>query len=129
VVLGCADLEALPSRQSAELARITDAGTTRKAGSALEQLLTEGALGGSTQQGAVVRISIGRTAAAAMGDDDLTKPLVVRPIDAAILLGCGHNKIYELINSGELESSKIGARTRLITMRSIEKLLGIGEPM
>jgi excisionase family DNA binding protein len=56
---------------------------------------------------------------------NIVGPLTVRPKDAEQLLGCGHSKIYQLIASGELESQKIGARTRLITLRSIHKLLGI----
>jgi hypothetical protein len=54
-------------------------------------------------------------------------PLAVSPRRAAFLLDCGVTRVYELINSGELESYKEGS-SRKITMRSIrtriERLLG-----
>ncbi len=51
-----------------------------------------------------------------LGDDD---KLVVRPARAAALLDIGIVKVYELINSGELESYKDGS-ARKVTMRSIK---------
>ena len=45
-------------------------------------------------------------------------PLVVRPNKAMRLLDCSRVYLYELINTGELESYRDGA-ARKITMRSI----------
>lgn len=42
---------------------------------------------------------------------------------AAGAIGIGRTKLYELINSGELDVVKIGRRT-LVTTASIERLLG-----
>jgi len=39
--------------------------------------------------------------------------LLVRPEDAAILLGLGRTKVYELIRSGALRSVKIGGLRRI----------------
>jgi excisionase family DNA binding protein len=47
------------------------------------------------------------------------KPLVVKPRNACVLLGCGVTYLYDLINSGELESFKDG-KSRKITTASIE---------
>jgi hypothetical protein len=59
-----------------------------------------------------------------LGDEE---PLAVSPRRTALLLDCGITRVYELINSGELESYKDG-KSRKITMRSIrartERLLG-----
>jgi hypothetical protein len=52
-------------------------------------------------------------------------PISVRPKEAERLIGCGHTKLYEWINDGTLESVLVGARTRLITVRSIERMLGV----
>jgi len=52
---------------------------------------------------------------AELGDDER---LVVRPKMACYLLSIGITRLYELLNSGELESYKDGA-ARLVTMRSI----------
>ena len=49
------------------------------------------------------------------GDEE---PLAVSPRRTAFLLSCGVTRVYELINSGELESYKEGT-SRKITMRSI----------
>ena len=50
------------------------------------------------------------------------EPLVVRPNEAMRLLGCRRNFLYDLINSGELESCRVG-RTRMITVRGIHALI------
>jgi excisionase family DNA binding protein len=47
------------------------------------------------------------------------QPLAVSPRDARTMLGCCHQKIYQLIGSGELKSFKIG-RARKITVESIK---------
>ena len=52
---------------------------------------------------------------------DLTRPLWVRPQEACRLTGLGLTRIYELLNSGDLESRKLG-RARLVSVSSIERL-------
>ena len=47
------------------------------------------------------------------------EPLVVRPKQACILLGCGLTYLFDLLNKGELESYRDG-RSRLITLASIK---------
>ena len=60
-------------------------------------------------------------------------PLVVRPRDARKLLGnCGNERLYELLNSGVLESF-VDGRARLISVASInryiaDRLAGAGGP-
>jgi excisionase family DNA binding protein len=46
------------------------------------------------------------------------EPIVVTPLVAGALLSLGQTRLYELIDSGELESFKAG-RSRRITMKSI----------
>jgi excisionase family DNA binding protein len=46
------------------------------------------------------------------------EPIVVRPKQACILLGCGPTYLFDLLNKGELESYRDG-RARLITLASI----------
>lgn len=51
------------------------------------------------------------------------KPLVVRPTVArAMLAGCGTERLYQLLHSGELESFRDG-RARLILVASIERYI------
>lgn len=45
-------------------------------------------------------------------------PLVVRPRAAREMLSCANERLYQLLNSGELESFRDG-RARLITVASI----------
>jgi len=45
-------------------------------------------------------------------------PIVVRPLEAGAILSIGQTHLYELMESGELESFKAG-RSRRITMASI----------
>ena len=47
------------------------------------------------------------------------EPIVVRPKQACILLGCGLTYLFDLLNKGELESYRDG-RSRLITLASIK---------
>jgi excisionase family DNA binding protein len=47
------------------------------------------------------------------------EPIVVRPRQACILLGCGMTYLFNLLNEGELESYLDG-RSRLITLASIK---------
>jgi hypothetical protein len=55
-------------------------------------------------------------------DDQYPEPRIwVRPREACRLASVGLTRCYELMNSGELESRKIG-RTRLISVKSIERL-------
>jgi hypothetical protein len=56
-----------------------------------------------------------------------TPAKAVRPKEAERLLRIGHTKCYQLLGSGALESVLIGRRTRLITLRSINRLLGLEE--
>ncbi len=46
-----------------------------------------------------------------LGDDER---LVVSPRRTAVLLDCGVTRVYELINSGELESYKDGAARKIV---------------
>ena len=43
------------------------------------------------------------------------EPLAIAPKDCFRLIGVGHSKGYELINTGELETFKIGRATRITT--------------
>ena len=45
-------------------------------------------------------------------------PLLVKPADAARMLGCGRTRIYELVNAGEIDSFRDG-RSRKIIVASI----------
>jgi excisionase family DNA binding protein len=47
-------------------------------------------------------------------------PLAVSPKEACRLLSIGNTRLYQLVNSGELESYRDG-RVRRITMASIEE--------
>jgi hypothetical protein len=46
-----------------------------------------------------------------LGDDE---QLAVSPRRAAFLLDCGITRLYELINSGELDSYKDGAARKIV---------------
>jgi len=46
-------------------------------------------------------------------------PIVVKPKAACLMLSCGIVRLYELLNTGQLESFLDG-RSRKITVRSIE---------
>jgi hypothetical protein len=59
--------------------------------------------------------------------DSAFPPLTVRPAEAERLLRISHSHLYELLNSGELESVLRGKRTRLISMRSIRRVAGLDE--
>jgi len=54
--------------------------------------------------------------------DQTTHQLAYSPGDAARILGVGRTKLYELLDSGDLRSSKIGKR-RLITLDAIRECL------
>lgn len=49
---------------------------------------------------------------------DAIQPLVVSPQTAEQMLQCGHTRVYELLNAGELTSFKDGT-SRRITVESI----------
>jgi hypothetical protein len=49
-------------------------------------------------------------------------PLIVGMKETSHLLSCGHDQVYDLLKSGELESFMEGQR-RKITMRSIQALI------
>ena len=49
------------------------------------------------------------------------EPLLVSIADAAKALSIGRTSVYELINSGALETRKMGRR-RLVTVASIKRL-------
>lgn len=57
-----------------------------------------------------------------MKDDKMPAPLAYSPLEAARRLGVGRSTIYELIKAGQLEISKLGART-LIHADSCERVL------
>ena len=50
-----------------------------------------------------------------------SKPLFLKPMEAAALIRAGRSKIYELIGSGELPSVRIGGMLR-IPIAALEKL-------
>jgi hypothetical protein len=50
------------------------------------------------------------------------EPLTVRPRAAAIVIGVGHSKLWELIRDGELKVSRIG-RVTLVHVDSIRALI------
>lgn len=43
----------------------------------------------------------------------MTEPLLVRPSEAATLLGIGRSKLYELLAAGELPVVRIGRSVRI----------------
>jgi hypothetical protein len=45
-----------------------------------------------------------------------------RPAQAKQIIGCGTTKLYQLINSGDLEAVKLGGMT-IITQAAIDKLI------
>ncbi len=51
-----------------------------------------------------------------------TRPMAVRPREAAHMLGLGRTSIFELLRTGELEAARIGAAT-LIPVASIEAFI------
>lgn len=53
-------------------------------------------------------------------------PFTTSISEAAKALSLGRTSIYELINSGRLETVKIGRR-RLVKVESIQRLLGVGQ--
>src|SRR3546814_19793085 len=61
----------------------------------------------------------------AIGDRDIlpAEPLAVRIKTAVELTGIGRSTLYRLINSGEIETVKIG-RSTLIPYRCLKKLIG-----
>lgn len=56
-----------------------------------------------------------------MKSENESRPLWVRPAEACRLSGLGLTRLYELLNTGELESRKLGA-ARLVSVASIERL-------
>ena len=52
---------------------------------------------------------------------DKQKPLFVRPREAATLIGAGRSKIYEMIQTGEIPSCRIGGMLR-VPVAALEKL-------
>lgn len=56
-----------------------------------------------------------------MDDTDKTKPLLVKPAEAARLLDCSRAFIYKLMDTGLLANLKIG-NTRRIPMTEIERI-------
>lgn len=49
------------------------------------------------------------------------KPLTVRVATAVCITGLGRSRIYELIQSGDLETTKVG-RATLVQYRSLKRL-------
>jgi excisionase family DNA binding protein len=60
-----------------------------------------------------------------MSKGNLDKPLLATIQKTEAILSIGHTKTYELINSGQLKTVRIGRR-RLVTMESIEALAAVG---
>ena len=50
------------------------------------------------------------------------EPLLVKPADAARMLGCGRTRIYELVNAREIDLFRDG-RSRKITVASIRRYI------
>jgi hypothetical protein len=57
-----------------------------------------------------------------MSTDTINKPLLVGMTKAGVLLDCGDDKLYELIEKHELDSFLFDGR-RKVTMASIERLI------
>ena len=51
------------------------------------------------------------------------EPILVSIAETAKALSLGHTSVYELINTGELDTRKMGRR-RLVTVTSIKRLAG-----
>lgn len=58
----------------------------------------------------------------ASSSEPACQALLVRPRAARTMLACGNERLYDLLNSGELESFREG-RARLITVASIHKYI------
>lgn len=52
------------------------------------------------------------------------EPLTVRIVTAVQLTGISRSRLYELIQSGDLETIKVG-RSTLIPFKSLKKLTGL----
>ena len=59
-----------------------------------------------------------------MKSENTSRPIWVRPAEAARLAGVGVTRLYELLGANALESRKVG-RARLVSVASIERL---GQP-
>lgn len=55
------------------------------------------------------------------------KPLSVTVLQAQKLTGLGANTLYDLVNSGQLKSTKVGGR-RLIVYAALEEMIEKGIP-
>ena len=58
------------------------------------------------------------------GDQPAIEPLTVRISTAVQLTGISRSRLYELIQSGDLETVKVG-RCTLIPFRSLKALTGV----
>lgn len=52
-----------------------------------------------------------------------TRPLAVKPEDAARMLGIGRNLIYYMIKTGDITAIRLGERRLLVPVAALEKLL------
>ena len=52
------------------------------------------------------------------------EPILISINETANALGLGRTRIYELINSGDLETVSIGGR-RLVRLESVKRLAGV----
>jgi excisionase family DNA binding protein len=52
---------------------------------------------------------------------DTLKPLFVRPVEAARLLGVSRSKLYELVRAGAIPSRKFGSSIR-IPLEALERM-------
>ena len=58
-----------------------------------------------------------------MFETDKPEPLLLKPSEAAELLGIGRSKIYALLTSGEIPSLRIGPKTIRIQMAALKAWL------
>ena len=61
-----------------------------------------------------------------MEQNNKPEPLTVTVQEGERIIGIGHTKMYELINSGKIKTIKIGQR-RLIVYSSLKALVSIKE--
>jgi hypothetical protein len=61
-----------------------------------------------------------------VSNNNSDEPLVVSPRRASQLAGLGITSLYKAINDGRLQSTVVHGR-RLITLKSLKKLVGVDE--
>lgn len=48
--------------------------------------------------------------------------------EAAVDVGCSKGALYGMLNRGELEERKIGAKMRLVRLEQVREKFGVGNP-